>query len=311
MSTQVTPETPTPVGEKPSLGDRFESCEVCGAPLDHKQRYCVSCATKRSDPSNPADSLLRGGEPALASVRPRTGRPAKDGSQLRAAVVLLLILLPAAVGIGVLVGRGGTGSTDPDLLAALDKQAAGTAAASTDTSKNVSATQLSSDFSLDKGYSVQLDSLPATTTQDDADGATSDAESSGAKDVGIIVPSDFVVKPDPGGEYVLYSGEFKSKGDAEKALSDLKSDFPDAQVIQVTAAGDSAGGNTDPSDGAGGETIAKTQYGDVHKIDGIEPTDADKDEGAQIAQDQANQTGQSYIESQQNLPDVIAVGDAP
>jgi len=310
MSTQVTPETPTPKEPKPVLGDRFESCEVCGAPLDHKQRYCVSCAAKRSDPSNPTSRYF-----AAASRRSRQSaagaRPSKDGGQLRAAVVLLLILLPAAVGIGVLVGRGGTGSTDPDLLAALDKQAAAGAAASTDTSENVSATELSSDFSLDKGYSVQIDSLPATTTQDDADSATSDAESSGAKDVGIIVPSDFVVKPDPGGEYVVYSGEFKSKGDATKALSDLKSDFPDAKVIQVTAAGGSAGGNTDPTDGAGGETIAKTKYGDVHKIEGIQPTEADQEEGAQIAQDQANQTGQSYIESQQNLPDVIAVGDAP
>jgi hypothetical protein len=297
-------------GNGPAGQGRFESCETCGSPLDHKQRYCVNCATRRPDPSNPTTRYF-----AAASRRARRGAPSAPAgppaNAMRAAVVMLLVLLPAAVGIGVLVGRNGGGSgADPDLIAALDRQAAGTAAAST--TDTASSGTLTSDFSLDKGYAVQIDTLPAETQQADADAAKKEAESKGAEDVGILVPSEFRITPDPGGVYVLYSGEFESKSDAQKALAKLKGDFADATVIKVDPA-DAAGGggNTDPTDGAGGKTVAKTKYGDVHQIEDLQPTDADKNEGMQIAQDQANQTGQSYIESQQNLPDVIAVGDAP
>jgi len=36
------------------MNPQYESCQECGAPLDRQQRYCVNCAARRSDASNPA-----------------------------------------------------------------------------------------------------------------------------------------------------------------------------------------------------------------------------------------------------------------
>jgi hypothetical protein len=308
--------TPT-LNESP---DRFEPCEQCGAPLDHKQRYCVNCAARRADPANPTSRYFAASSrrARLAALPPRE---VSSGSPMRAAAVAFLILLPAAVGIGVLVGRTGNASADNSaLIAALKDQklAAGTAAPTDPTALASSTTAVTSDFSLDKGYAVELSTLPSDSDEDAVTKAKDDAEGKGAKDVGVIVPADYTVTPDSGGDLVLYSGEFDKKADAEDELKKLKGDFSDAKVITVkavTAGGDGTtsggGGNADPKDGAGGELVDKGAYGDVHKVEGIQPTAADTDEGSQIAADQAASTGGDYIDGQKNLPDVIAVGEAP
>lgn len=313
MEPESTTATATKVAPSNGTLGHFESCETCGAPLDHKQRYCVNCATRRSDPFNPATRYF-----AASSRRARTStmrRPSQPGSPARAAAVVFMILLPACVGVGILVGRASSdgGGDDAALLAALDKQAAAGATASaagSDTSGGATAS-ISSDFSLEKGFAVQLDTLSSDSDESAVSDAKDEAEGNGAEDVGIIVPADFEITPDPGGDLVLYSGEFKSKGDAEAALKKLEGDFSDAKVIEVSAVTTGGGGTPNPSDGAGGKTVAKTDYGDVHQVEGIEPTEADKDEGTAIAEDQANQTGESYIDGQKGLPDVIAVGEAP
>jgi hypothetical protein len=291
----------------------FEPCEQCGAPLDHQQRYCVSCGARRSDPSNPATRYF-----AAANRRTRlaasTARREPAGSSVKAAAIAVLLLLPAAVGGGVLVGRAGAGnSSNADLAAALRDGNFASTSADTSGSSTLASDKgtVTSDFSLQKGYAVQLSTLPSSSDAAAVTKAKDDASSKGAKDVGVIVPADYTVTPDPGGDYVIYSGEFAKKPDADAALKKLKSDFPDATVISIKAASGSSGANTDPKDGAGGRLVDKTQYGDVHQVEGIAPTEADKQEGSQIAADQANSTGGDYIDSQQNLPDVIAVGDAP
>ena len=32
----------------------YEPCEECGAPMDPQQRYCVECAARRGNGSNPS-----------------------------------------------------------------------------------------------------------------------------------------------------------------------------------------------------------------------------------------------------------------
>ena len=302
--------------------DRFEPCEQCGAPLDHKQRYCVNCAARRADPANPTSRYFAASSrrARLAALPPRE---LSSGSPMKAAAVAFLILLPAAVGVGVLVGRtGNAGADDSGLIAALKDQklAAGTAPVADPSALASAATPLTSDFSLDKGFAVELSTLPSDSDEDAVTKAEDAAEGKGAKDVGVIVPADFTVTPASGGDLVLYTGEFDAKGDAEAELKKLKGDFADAKVIEVEAAAGTSsaggaksggGGNDDPSDGAGGELVDKGDYGDVHKVEGIKPTEADTDEGSQIAADQAAETGGDYIDGQKNLPDVIAVGEAP
>ena len=145
--------------------------------------------------------------------------------------MLFFVVLPIAVAIGVLVGKGNGGgnNNDQQLAEALKSLQAsgggGTALAST-----AAATPITSDFTLDQGYTVELKTLPVDGTDQAAvDAAKKAATDQGAADVGIINISEFAVTPaPPANTYVLFSGEFKSKAEATKALGKLKGKFKDA-----------------------------------------------------------------------------------
>jgi hypothetical protein len=111
----------------------FEPCEECGAAMDPQQRYCVNCASRRGNGANPASRYF-----ATMSKRARRplARPAQKPSPTsRAAAVAFFALLPLAVGLGVVVGRSGSGGGDNSdaLLQALRERPAATAAAGTAT----------------------------------------------------------------------------------------------------------------------------------------------------------------------------------
>lgn len=108
----------------------FESCEECGAPMDPQQRYCVNCAARRGNGTNPASRYF-------AAMSKRTRRPLvapaakKPGTTSRAAAVGFFALLPLAVALGVMVGRGGGGDdgSSEALLQALRDRPVTTASA--------------------------------------------------------------------------------------------------------------------------------------------------------------------------------------
>ncbi len=291
MATTQTPptDTPKPTGE-------YEHCEECGAPLDDKQRYCVSCGARRRDASGPTSRYF-----ATAARRSRRGSgKAAAPSGARAAAVLFFVVLPIAVAIGVLVGKGnGGGNNDEDLAAAI-KSLQASRGANTALASTAATTPITSDFTLDKGYAVELRTLPVDGTDQAAvDAAKKDATSKGAADVGIINTSEFSVTPaPPANTYVLYSGQFKSKGEATKALGKLKAKFADAKVVTVKR-------NTG---GGEGQLVNKTAYGDVHKVEGFTPSAQKVASDTALVQQQAQKVGQNYVDSQKDLPDVIVVG---
>jgi hypothetical protein len=274
----------------------YVKCEECGAPLDEKQRYCVSCGARRRDTSGPAVRYF-----ATAGRRTRRGsRRAGAPSGARAAAVLFFVVLPIAVAIGVLVGKGdGGGNNDQELAAALrGLQASGGSNAAL--ASSVAATPITSDFTLDKGYTVELKTLPVDGTDQAAiDAAKKDATSKGAADVGIINTSEFTVAPaPPANTYVLYSGQFKSKGEATKALGKLKAKFADAEVVSVKR-----------NSGSGeGQLVSKTAYGDVHKVEGFAPSPEKVASDTALVNKEGQRTGKDYVDSQKDLPDVIVVG---
>jgi hypothetical protein len=93
----------------------YEPCEECGAPLDPQQRYCVECAARRGNGSNPASRYFAA--MSKKSRRPLTksqSKPAGGGS--RAAAVGFFALLPIAVALGVVVGRSGSGASNEEAL---------------------------------------------------------------------------------------------------------------------------------------------------------------------------------------------------
>jgi hypothetical protein len=92
-----------------------EPCEECGAPLDPQQRYCVECAARRGNGSNPASRYFAA--MSKKSRRPLTKSQAKPpGGGSRAAAVGFFALLPIAVALGVVVGRSGSGDSNEDAL---------------------------------------------------------------------------------------------------------------------------------------------------------------------------------------------------
>jgi hypothetical protein len=110
------------------LQGTYEPCEECGAPLDPQQRYCVNCAARRANGANPSSRYF-----AAMSKKARRP-PAKAGPGNRAAAVGFFALLPIAVALGVVVGRGGSGGSDDEaLLQALRRQDAAVVASSAGT----------------------------------------------------------------------------------------------------------------------------------------------------------------------------------
>ena len=94
----------------------LEPCEECGAPMDPQQRYCVECAARRGNGSNPASRYFAA--MSKKSRRPLTkSQSKKAGGGSRAAAVGFFALLPIAVALGVVVGRsGGSGDSNEDAL---------------------------------------------------------------------------------------------------------------------------------------------------------------------------------------------------
>src|SRR3954468_11660953 len=229
QGTTASPSTAAPKTAAGSSKDNgaYATCEECGAPLDEKQRYCVSCGARRRDKGGPAVQYF-----ASAGKRGRRGSGKATGtSGARAAAVLFFVVLPIAVAIGVLVGKG-NGNDNQDIANAIENLQAGStgpALAST-----AAATPIASDWTLDKGFTVELKTLPQSSDQAAVDAAKKDASSKGVSDVGVINPADFTVTPAPqGGGYVLYSGEYKTRAEALKAIAKVKGKFLGALVVEV------------------------------------------------------------------------------
>jgi hypothetical protein len=93
----------------------IDPCEECGAPMDPQQRYCVECAARRGNGSNPSSRYFAA--MSKKSRRPLTkGQAKSQGGGSRAAAVGFFALLPIAVALGVVVGRSGSGDSNEDAL---------------------------------------------------------------------------------------------------------------------------------------------------------------------------------------------------
>jgi hypothetical protein len=108
----------------------YEPCAECGAPMDPQQRYCVNCAARRGNGANPSSRYF-----AAMSARARKPlvgpKKEKAAPASRAAAVGFFALLPIAVALGVIVGRGSGDDGNSDAL--LEALRAQQAVASTNT----------------------------------------------------------------------------------------------------------------------------------------------------------------------------------
>lgn len=310
--TAVLPETQTVT----------ERCTGCGKPLADDQRYCLNCGKRRGKSRVEFENYLPeagGGDGGVPPVPPVQGdvrpvppeepdyRPEREVTPLMAAVGLCGVA--AILLLGVLIGRSGGGSdssSTPQIIASTGLPTASTSSTSTTSTSSTVTTDWPEG---QEGYTVELASLP----KDGTDGATvesakADLTSKGATDVGVLDSDQFGSLPP--GNYILYSGVYTTKKEADTALTSLSSSFPDAQVVQVAAQASSGGGGggTSKTTSSGGGGSTSSSLTDGSKANSTETVQASK-EDLQALQ---NATGEDYEEIQKKLPPTIATpGKAP
>lgn len=294
QNAQTAQATPLPTPINPNL----MTCSSCDAVLDNQQRYCLNCGTRSRYASNPAIDYVaenRRRNSVLAQA------PSDDGIAGTGVTKRALPWLAGSTVIALVAGLliGGSGGDDNKaLLAALANQkpivVGGVAPTQATAAADVA---LTSDFTLDKGYTVQVATIPSTSDQAAADAAKADATGKGASDVGLINPADFTLDPDPAGEYVIFSGQFEKKKDAEAALKKLKAKFPDAVLVSVES---TTGGSEDLGE-------LEDELKDTPLAGKVTKEKAAEDKKA--VEELDKKTGQDLIEGQNDLPDAIVNED--
>lgn len=289
-------EAQTPIAAQPPQSV-YERCDQCASPVDERQRYCVVCGSRRGRAEDPVARYL-----ALATSRSRAAKSARPDSSRRhrapgLATAVVVAAIPLAVALGVIVGRANSGG-DAKLIAALRAQKApvvrvtggGGPAAST-AQASVTTHAVASTFSLQQGFAVELRTLPARGTDRAAVAkAEQAAKVKGATRVGVIDEQAFSVSPKPSGAvYVLYSGEFKTKTEADAALAQLKRHFPGAVVIAVRSI--AASGSSSTGAGQINATATKSQLA----------------QGANEVAKDSHATGSNYVQDQNNLPGEVSI----
>jgi hypothetical protein len=276
--------TSTPQSSAPGAS----TCAACGAPLADDQRYCLHCGERRVATS----TFLASGHPSngfgAQPPAPPSGPSAGEGWRLNTTALIGGVgVLLLAMGVGVLIGRSGSA-----------KQ--GAAAAQVVTVSSTPATNASSEpsFSSDwpsgtSGYTVQLQTLPQSSTKVSAvQAAKAAASAKGAKNVGALRSEDFSSLP--GGNYVIYSGTYHKKAEAQKALVGLKKLFPAASVISVSAGAGSGKEGSSASESSSGGSGAGSNI--------------NKPAPPSVLENLKNSKGQNYVQKSKNLPNVVSTG---
>ncbi|HLH14563.1 MAG TPA: hypothetical protein VKV16_07210 [Solirubrobacteraceae bacterium] len=285
----------------PSQPATIVSCAACGAPLASDQRYCLECGERRM----PMSSLLLGSAsagaaqppraPAIAPPAPAASAPGgEDPSRGNVLTVIAGVgVLLLAVGVGVLIGRSGATKQ-----AAAPAPVISVSSAGTSTAGSSGEASFTSDWPAEtSGYTVQLQTLAQSgTTVSAIEAAKSAATAKGAKSVGALKSEEFSsLTP---GSYVIYSGVYHQRKEAEKALASLKKSFPGAQVVKVSNGGGSSGSTT---------TQAKETEPPTTSPGGV-GTSESKPAPPSVLNSLKGARGKSYEEKSKSLPDVVETG---
>ena len=196
-------------------------------------------------------------------------------------------VLLLAMGVGVLIGRSGSSSGKAPAPQVINVGGGPTAPGGEEA--------LVGDWPASKkGWTVELQTLPASSTASAVESAKSAASGKGATSVGVLKAEEF---PSVGGEgFVVYSGEYGKKAEAEKALGSLKKDFPSAKVVEVSGGAESPSAAGGSSKAGGGGAKPKT------------PSSLSKPAGAGTIGNHGHTSGKKYVEESAKLPNVVSTG---
>jgi SPOR domain len=285
------------------------SCVACGASLAEDQRYCLECGERRT----PMSSVLLGGPPsgselsqaqgaatAPPAAPPGYGAAAADGAGRGNAVTVIagVGVLLLAMGVGVLIGRSSAPKQSAAPAQVITVASAGAAGTGATAASSTAPSPFTGDWpAATNGYTVQLQTLPQSSTQVSAvEAAKTSATAKGAKSVGALKSEEFTSLS--GSDYVIYSGVYHTKAEAQKALPALKKSFPGASVIEV-----SDGGSSSTSSSSSKSSPSSSSSG----------SSSDKGSGSSKSPPPATSStpssaGKSYEEKSKNLPDVVSTG---
>ncbi len=204
-------------------------------------------------------------------------------------------MLLLALGVGVLIGRSGGSSKPSQAPIQVVTQSGGTGAS---TAPNAEASFTSDWPSKTKGYTVELQTLPiAGTTVASVEAAKTAATGKGAGSVGALKSSEF---PSVGGEtYVIYSGVYHKKGEAQKALAGLKKKYPTAKVIEVSS---------HASGSSGAESSSSSRAAARKKLAPGVGQSLTKPAPPSVLQGPSGAHGKKAVEESKNIPDVVSTG---
>jgi hypothetical protein len=254
------------------------------------QRYCLECGERLAAIS----SVLLDGPPR-GQRQPPQGPPhpppSDSGSQQRTNTLTVIAgvgVLMLAMGVGVLIGRAG--ASKPSQAPA---QVISIASGQTGASTPAGAESFTSDWPAGRtGFTVALRTLPQSGAQvTTVLAAKAAAGAKGAKNVGALRSEEFSSLPS--GNYVIYSGDYHKRSEAQKALSALKKSFPAAAVVEVRGQGPRSGDSGSSrgsvsSSGGVGNSLSKPAPPSVLESKPVK--------------------GQSYEQKSKNLPNVISTG---
>jgi len=280
------------------MPDPAAQCASCRAPLAADQRYCLECG----EPCLPRSSFLFGDPGGATATSPPTTPPSAaeqtlSGGSQRSNWLLLIAgvgVLLIAMGVGVLIGRANSSSQPavaPSVITVGSTPVTGTPLSGS-TGATSEGTFTSDWTSGANGYTVLLQTLPqSSTTVSQVQAAKSAASTKGATGVGALSSAEFSSLT--AGNYVIYSGDYKTKPEAEKALASLKKSFPSASVIDVANASSSSSTTTKSSPSSHSTSPAG---GGSSKSSKTPPTKTGNPNPS---------AGKNYEEKSKNLPDVV------
>jgi hypothetical protein len=222
--------------------------------------------------------------PAVGAQPTDVGAQRNNTLTVIAGVGVLLL----AMGVGVLIGRSGASKpqTAAPQVITVGSSLASTGAATTPAAETPFTGTWPSGKS---GYTVQLQTLPqAGTAVSAVESAKSAATAKGAKAAGALKSEEFSSLSS--GSYVIYSGVYSKKPEAEKALVALKKSFPAAKVINVSNG--SSGSTTEPpTTSPGGVGESENHPAPPSVLKSLKGT-----------------KGKNYEQKSKELPDVVSTG---
>jgi hypothetical protein len=269
LSTEPSTDPLSREGTGAGEGSASARCTACDAPIASDQRYCLQCGERLA----PISGFLlgRGGEatreqppegtpltpPGLAPPPSQATAPRSNVLGVLAGVGVLLL----AMGVGVLIGRAGNSRTPakPEVITQLAP------ASSTGAGAATAAATFTSDWPGSRsGYTVQVDTLPSSSTVAAVQAAKTAAGAKGAPAVGALASGEFSSLP--AGHYVIYSGVFQTAAEGQKALASLKGKFPGAKVIHVSSTARAAASSSHGSSGGGSTPSAPSSITHPAKV---------------------------------------------